>query len=239
MIEKQIFYIWLGGKKKPIANICIHNWKQKLKDYKLIEINESSPFFDFDKEYRNCKYFRNRYDKKEWAFVSDYIRCKVLYEHGGIYLDTDITIEKDFSPLLNNNLFLGYEAPNRVGMGILGVSKHHPILNNMLQIYNNKNLKNKPIIITDLINEVLKDYKGNDYIIYPCEYFYPLPYKANFSEHLITNNTYAIHWWNNSWEKKNTFIQNLFSIRNQYIENNKTKIITILGRKYKFSGNKK
>lgn len=239
MIEKQIFYIWLGGKKKPIANICIHNWKQKLKDYKLIEINESSPFFDFDKEYRNCKYFRNRYDKKEWAFVSDYIRCKVLYEHGGIYLDTDITIEKDFSPLLNNNLFLGYEAPNRVGMSIFGVSKHHPILNNMLQIYNNKNLKNKPIIITDLINEVLKDYKGNDYIIYPCEYFYPLPYKANFSEHLITNNTYAIHWWNNSWEKKNTFIQNLFSIRNQYIENNKTKIITILGRKYKFSGNKK
>ena len=28
--------------------------------------------------------------KKEWAFVSDYFRLKVLYEYGGVYLDTDI-----------------------------------------------------------------------------------------------------------------------------------------------------
>ena len=106
-------------------------------------------------------------------------------------------------------------------------------------MYNNKNLKNRPIIITDLINEVLKDYKGNDYIIYPSEYFYPLPFNANFSESLITNNTYAIHWWNYSWEQKNTFTQNLFSIKNQYIENKKTKIITILGMKYNIDANKK
>ena len=28
-------------------------------------------------------------EKKDWAFVSDYVRLKVLYEHGGIYFDTD------------------------------------------------------------------------------------------------------------------------------------------------------
>lgn len=32
-------------------------------------------------------------EKKEWAFVSDYLRLKALYEQGGIYLDTDILVE--------------------------------------------------------------------------------------------------------------------------------------------------
>lgn len=33
-------------------------------------------------------------EKKDWAFVSDYVRLKVLYEHGGIYFDTDIQVIK-------------------------------------------------------------------------------------------------------------------------------------------------
>lgn len=37
---------------------------------------------------------------KKYAFVSDYVRLKALYEYGGIYLDTDIKILKSFNPLL-------------------------------------------------------------------------------------------------------------------------------------------
>ena len=47
-----------------------------------------------------------------WAYVADYMRVKTLYEHGGIYLDTDVTIYKDFEPLLKDNMFAGMMINN-------------------------------------------------------------------------------------------------------------------------------
>ena len=34
---------------------------------------------------------------------------------------------------------------------------------------------------------------------YPKEYFYPYSFKEKFSESCIKENTYGIHWWNDSW----------------------------------------
>lgn len=31
--------------------------------------------------------------KKKWAFVSDYCRIDVVYQYGGIYLDTDVEVK--------------------------------------------------------------------------------------------------------------------------------------------------
>ena len=52
-------------------------------DYEIIEWNESN--FDL-----GCSDFVNEaYKAKKWAFVSDYARLKVIYDNGGIYLDTE------------------------------------------------------------------------------------------------------------------------------------------------------
>ena len=104
-IPPRIFYIWLGGEKTPIVNICLENWRDKIKDFEIIEVNENSKYFDFAKEYETCLWFKSVYDKKMWAYVSDYMRIKVLYDYGGVYLDTDMTIYRDLYPLLDNNLF--------------------------------------------------------------------------------------------------------------------------------------
>lgn len=52
---------------------------------------------------------QHAYELKKYAFVSDYVRLKALYEYGGIYLDTDIKILKSFNPLLKNEGFIGFE----------------------------------------------------------------------------------------------------------------------------------
>lgn len=37
---------------------------------------------------------KQAYEAKKWAFVTDYMRLDIIYEHGGIYLDTDVELIK-------------------------------------------------------------------------------------------------------------------------------------------------
>ena len=42
------------------------------------------------------------YEAKKWGFVSDYARLDIIYEHGGIYLDTDVELVKCLDELRYN-----------------------------------------------------------------------------------------------------------------------------------------
>jgi hypothetical protein len=55
------------------------------------------------------KFAKEAYQCKKWAFVSDYVRLIVLYDEGGIYLDTDVVVFKSFNDMLNNNFFSSIE----------------------------------------------------------------------------------------------------------------------------------
>ena len=94
MIEKKIYYIWMGDKEKPeIFHKCYNSWKKNLPEYDIIEINESN--FNLSKYIEENRFFRVCYEKKLWAYISDYVRIVHLYEHGGIYMDIDMEIIKN------------------------------------------------------------------------------------------------------------------------------------------------
>ena len=80
MIPKKIHYCWFGGaeKSKKIQR-CIASWKRYCPDYEIVEWNESN--FDLDQH----PYLRWCHNNKKWAFLSDFARLLVVYEHGGIY----------------------------------------------------------------------------------------------------------------------------------------------------------
>ena len=42
MIPKKIHYVWIGGPKGNIENICINSWKEKLPEYEICEWNENN-----------------------------------------------------------------------------------------------------------------------------------------------------------------------------------------------------
>ena len=220
-IPKRIFYVWLGDKKTPLANICVENWRDKLKDFEIIEINENSQYFDFQKAYNTCLWFQTVYDRKLWAYVADYIRCKVLYENGGVYLDTDMTINKDITPLLKNKFFIAREKPHIVSAGLFGSIKHHPLLAKMIEFYE-KDIFNSPLyVITHIITKLLVNNNFDDVVVYPEEYFYPFYGDEEFSHSCITPNTYAIHWWNSSWrtEEQEFFLKNKHKIKIEDMKN--------------------
>ena len=209
MINKTIHYCWFGKNKKPeIVKRCINSWKKKLPDYEIKEWNESN----FDIGYN--KYTRQAYEAKKYAFVSDVARLKIIYEQGGIYLDTDVEIIKSLNPLLKNKAFFGIESNERVNTGIcFGAEARNEIVKKMLDDYNNiefcKNnsydLTPCPIRNSKILTE--KGFKLNntiekidDVTVYPSDYFNP---KMSYGHAIaLTENTYSIHHYAGSWLSK-------------------------------------
>lgn len=96
MIPKKIHYIWLGGEKPNSLNSAIRTWEKHASDYSIIEWNERNlPYFDND-------FYREALERKDYAFASDYARLKILEKYGGVYIDTDMYLLSELSPILRD-----------------------------------------------------------------------------------------------------------------------------------------
>ncbi|WP_295914126.1 glycosyltransferase [uncultured Bartonella sp.] len=218
-LPKRLFYVWFGDDMPADVHACIQTWKLAMPDYEIIKIGEEkSEWFDFKAALEQCQWLKAIYDRKLWAYVADYVRMKVLYNHGGIYLDTDVTASKSFDPLTSESLFMGFQSPTEVNGAILGGIKHHPFLKSMLDYYEkNEIFKGPRHLLPEIMTYILKrDYnfapfdsrrapdvtRLSDIIIYPEETFYPFRYDEKFTDKCITKNNFCIHWWKGSWRSE-------------------------------------
>ena len=198
MIPKILHYCWFGKSQKPSMFLkCFDSWKKYCPDYKIIEWNETNS------EIFSNSFYKNALRKKKYAFVSDYVRSKVLYEYGGIYIDTDMLLLKPIDNLLQYNFFSGFEVDNRVAYGLFGGVKKNHFFNKMLHFYNENNFDEfSPPVITHTFKEVILNSNLNEKeILFDSSYFYPLTYQDKDKDYkkFINENTYAVHLWNHSW----------------------------------------
>ena len=131
MIPKVIHYCWFGKSEKPESvKKCIASWRKFCPDYKIIEWNEDN--FDL-----NCiPFVQQAYQKKKWAFVTDYARLKIIYENGGIYFDTDVELLRNIDKLLLLKGFMGTEDGGFINTGLgFGAVKNHPMLKKLMEDY--------------------------------------------------------------------------------------------------------
>ena len=226
-IPKVIHYCWFGGEKPQKVLECIKNWKQMLPDYEIVEINEKNKeLFDIEKECQNNLWFKTCYENKMWAYVADYARLKVLYEHGGVYFDTDITVEKDITELLEKNkLVLGWEDKFSINIAVVVVVVGNSLIKEMLDFYNDEIWCSKRYTIPQIVTHILKKHyklnpsteitENDDILILPQEYFYPIPVGLKEKANFVTTDTYTIHWWDASWTKSNIdyFMRNKHKIK--------------------------
>lgn len=210
LIPKVIHYCWFGGNELPsIANKCIESWKKYCPDYEIKEWNESN--FDI----KENLYAYEAYTEKKWAFVSDYARLKVVYDYGGIYLDTDVELLRAFDSLLSNSCFLGTEISTEgsyinTGLGF-GAEKGNEAVKLMLDEYEGIHYmfsngvidtKNCPVRNTDAIKKMGYVFANNVWrrdgiAVYPPEYFSPKDYITG--ETKITKNSYSVHHYSALW----------------------------------------
>ena len=128
-IPKIIHYCWFGGKPLPDdLQKCVDSWS-KLEGYKVIRWDESNCTFDEN------EFVRRTYAEKKLGFIGDYYRLKAVYEHGGIYLDTDVKVCKSFNSLLQYPAFLNFIFDCSVGSAIIGAQPGNPFIKSLLDMY--------------------------------------------------------------------------------------------------------
>lgn len=210
MIPKVIHYCWFGkGEKPKLAKKCIASWKKYCPDYEIIEWNESN--FDINS---NC-YIKEAYEAKKYAFVTDYVRLFVMYNYGGVYMDTDVELVKNLDAFLQNKAFSGFESSNAIPTGIMACEKNFELFGYLLKYYDNKHFLNADgsydtTTNTFTITEMCKEYGlilNNEYqvingfVLYPNDYFCPFENETGILKK--TDNTVAIHWFAKSWVSDN------------------------------------
>lgn len=211
-MNKVIHYCWFGGKPLPkMARKCIKSWKKYLPEYEIKQWDESN--FDINV----CPFVKEAYEKKKWAFVSDYARIYALYKEGGIYFDTDMEVKKNIDFLLDKEIFMGKEDSGYFATAVIGVKeKENGHIKEILDFYdkfehfdeNRVYEYANPIIITNIFKkydmQVTKEkieVYDNCIYIYPRDYFCPLSY--NYQNNEFTDNTCMIHYFNGTWTPKN------------------------------------
>lgn len=224
MIPKKIHFCWFGGKELPSSvKKCIKSWKKYCPDFEIIRWDESN--FDIN----CCDFVKEAYQSKSWAFVSDYARLKIIYEQGGIYLDTDVELLRGLDELTNHITFFatqqdgGYIA---TGLGFGSVSGAD-ILKKMLEVYHrvsfssdNKDSLACPILNTKILQENGFQFSNEiinleeSIVIYPPKFFDPIA--PGNSKNLLCNETYSIHHYSASWKgSKAIFKRNVIRLIGQ------------------------
>lgn len=208
MIPRIIHYCWFGrGEMPKLMKKCIKSWKKFCPDWEIVEWNEDN--FDVN----STLWTKQAYEAKKYAFVSDFVRLKALYEMGGVYLDTDVEIVQSIDRFLEHQAFSGFESSNMVQTGIIGSEKGHPVIGSWLDRYSERPyltdgkpemMPNVSFITEDLKARGLKMDDSRQVIdgmvIYPKTWFCPL--SAVSIEKKITADTHVFHYFTSTWRSE-------------------------------------
>ena len=216
MIPKIIHYVWFGGQPfPPKVQKCINSWRETMPDYEIKEWNESN--FDVNE----ISFTQEAAGYKKWAFVSDYVRLKALYEYGGWYMDVDVETIRSLTPLANDSVVISTEEGGFIEGAVMGSVPNHSFWKQVMDHY-----KGMHFVLPDggLNQEVNNTYlqlllKEKGYVmenkhqlladgirVYPDDYLHVCSLTSGKLH--LTENSYAIHWHTLLWvDNKTKFIR--------------------------------
>ena len=227
-IPKVIHCIWFGGSENmgEVEKECIESWKKYCPDYKLRSWDETN--YDIS---ATPLYVQQAYKVKKYAFVSDYARLDILYNYGGVYLDTDVELLGNIDNLLNYKAFWGFESYTLIATGLgFGSVSDNPVLRDLMEIYeqiifssDNGELNTTPCPVYH--TEYFRD-NGlkisntlqviDEMIFLPSDYFCPFNQGNvlyNFTKNTLSDHKFNVSWFNeinrNDWQSKISQLENI------------------------------
>ncbi|KAC9975348.1 hypothetical protein E3N88_37171 [Mikania micrantha] len=158
--------------------------------------------------------------------LSNLIRLCLLYKFGGVYLDTDVLVLKNFSKLKNSigaqTIDLDSKKWSRLNNAVMVFDKMHPLVYKFIEEFSltfdgNKWGHNGPYLVSRVVSR-LQDRPGYNFTILPPIAFYPVNWnrvrnlfrgakneadakwlRGKFKQ--IGSQSYAVHLWNKQSRK--------------------------------------
>lgn len=208
-IPKVIHQIHLGN--KPLSNQEL-KWQKTWKTY--------NPDWEFilwdDERLKSIDIINQDYldDCDNYSMKSDILRFDILYQFGGLYIDTDFECLKPIDPLFNDKDFIVCrQNPN--GPSVCGAffaaTEHNSLVRKLVEGIPQRSITHKgkhcvakygPTYITDVIDENYgQEFKYSK--AFEPRYVYPFMWNKKHSTkddlNKIYPQAYAAHWWNISW----------------------------------------
>lgn len=206
-IPPVIHYCWFGrGDMPELYKRCIESWHYYCPDYEVREWNEDNC------DIAETVFTRQAYEAGKYGFVPDYFRLKIIYENGGIYLDTDVEVLKNLDDLRYNQAFCGMQFPGEAAFGLgFGAVKKNRLIKKLSDRYKRMGFKKEdgsydetisPVYQTlDLMGEGMGYGTGLQTVqgmtIYPIEVL--SPQNIHTGEINKTEFSYCLHHYDGSW----------------------------------------
>ena len=245
-IPKKIHYVWLGDNPLPESDQkYIEGWQEKNPDFSIHRWSEKN--VDISK----YPLVQKALDEKRWALGADIIRMIVIYNEGGIYLDTDIELlqsldtdiilpDSSKKKLTDFDAFACWESDFWFTTAAFGAKAHSPWIEKILKRYELADIEQKIVTETFLktvhspsvyakdifgleLDGQTRVYGNNNLLTLGSEYFCPKHYMTG--EMNITPNTIAVHHYASTWHTK------IEKLKNELV---KDSYKTLGPEKYKF-----
>ena len=208
LIPKILHQIWLGSPfpekyKKWQASWLEHHpdWEYKLwTDENIKELTLQN---------------QDKFDKAtSWGTKTDILRFEILYQMGGLYVDTDFECFRSMD--LFHHCYSFYFSilpePNfALCNAFIASVPGHPVLKGLLDsVYVPKNngweavsLSTGPLRTTPVFMNYVTNSDDTSWMAFPCSYLFPVPVNPpKPASHYIKPETYAVHHYEGSWTVK-------------------------------------
>lgn len=207
MIPRVIHYCWFGGGPLPTsARACIASWTTHCPAYEIRRWDEST--FDV----RQCRFVRESHSAGRWAFASDYARLRIIHDHGGIYLDTDVELVASLDTILPYDAFFGFQHDRTIATGLgFGAVKQHAFVQALVREYESSgflggdgrpDMTPCPVRDSAILERLGVKLDGtfqeiDGVAILPVQYLCPKSFESGRLR--LTSRTLAIHHYEASW----------------------------------------
>ncbi len=207
-IPKIIHQIWLGSPLPDSLRRFTQTWQQHHPDWEYhLWTDETVKGLELVN--------REKYEQAtNWAVKSDIVRYELLYQFGGLYVDTDFECFKPFDSFHHRySLYTGISnepcfvlcnaliaaAPGHAVIRQCVENVQVPQSNYWLEVSKNSG----PMFFTKLfMNTIEANEEGM--LALPINYFYPIPLHVPVGTQprsYITPQAYGAHHWGGSWTK--------------------------------------
>jgi mannosyltransferase OCH1-like enzyme len=198
LIPRVFHRIWLGPNAMPDEYVEFgRSWENKHPGWEMRLWTEANR-----PRLQNEECFRRALTYSQKA---DILRYELIYELGGVYIDTDFQCLKCIEPLLADLTFFGAgENEGIASIGIFGAVPHHIVCFRLMRaIPRQMRMQGVwPSKATGpgLMTSVIAGFRGTrDVKVYGPGLFYPYHWTEKHRRHEEFPDAYAVHHWAGSW----------------------------------------